>query len=298
MFDTLSKKLLSIFGKIRSKGVLTEDVIDSTIREIRISLLEADVALSVVKQFSSNLKEKLKGQEVIKSVTPEQTIIKVVYDELVELLGSCDDSYISCNKSEKPYDECEMSYDEKYCKDSAESSDGADVSCDKTGMLHNKSEVSSNVIDKSNISSNASENAYNKSEKSSNVQNKASNKSNRFNAESYKYKSIMLVGLQGSGKTTTAAKLANLLKTKFKNKCLLVPLDTYRPAAITQLEKLAHDNSIDFFNNFSNNDKPIDIASKAQVVASNYDVVIYDTAGRLYIDDNLMKELIESNTIG
>lgn len=201
MFEGLSQKLLSIFGNIRNKGVLTEDVIDSTIREIRISLLEADVALSVVKQFSSDLKEKLKDQKVIKSVTPEQTIIKIVYDELVKLLGTCD--------------------------------------------------------------------------------------------ESHKYKSVMLVGLQGSGKTTTAAKLANLFKTKFKSKCLLVPLDTYRPAAITQLEKLAHNNNIDFFNNFNSNDKPIDIASKAQSVVNNYDTVIYDTAGRLYIDDKLMKELVE-----
>ena len=201
MFEGLSKKLLSIFGNIRNKGVLTEDVIDSTIREIRISLLEADVALSVVKQFSNDLKEKLKDQQVIKSVTPEQTIIKIVYDELVKLLGTCD--------------------------------------------------------------------------------------------KSYKYRSIMLVGLQGSGKTTTAAKLANLLRTKFKSKCLLVSLDTYRPAAITQLEKLAHDSNIDFFNNFSSSDSPIEIASKAQSVVSNYDVVIYDTAGRLYIDDKLMKELVE-----
>ena len=201
MFEGLSQKLLSIFGNIRNKGVLTEDVIDSTIREIRISLLEADVALSVVKQFSSDLKEKLKDQKVIKSVTPEQTIIKIVYDELVKLLGTCD--------------------------------------------------------------------------------------------ESHKYKSIMLVGLQGSGKTTTAAKLANLFKTKFKSKCLLVPLDTYRPAAITQLEKLANDNNIDFFSNFNQNDKPIDIASKAQSIVDNYDTVIYDTAGRLYIDEKLMKELVE-----
>ena len=201
MFEGLSQKLLSIFGNIRNKGVLTEDIIDSTIREIRISLLEADVALSVVKQFSSDLKEKLKDQTVIKSVTPEQTIIKIVYDELVKLLGTCD--------------------------------------------------------------------------------------------ESHKYKSVMLVGLQGSGKTTTAAKLANLFKTKFKSKCLLVPLDTYRPAAITQLEKLAHDSNIDFFNNFNQNDKPIDIATKAQSVVGNYDTVIYDTAGRLYIDDKLMTELVE-----
>lgn len=205
MFEGLSKKLLSIFGNIRNKGVLTADVIDSTIREIRISLLEADVALSVVKQFSNDLKEKLKDQQVIKSVTPEQTIIKIVYDELVKLLGTCDESY-------------------------------------KIGSQRD---------------------------------------------------SIMLVGLQGSGKTTTAAKLANLFRTKFKSKCLLVPLDTYRPAAITQLEKLAHDSNIDFFNNFDSSDNPIEIASKAQSVVSNYDVVIYDTAGRLYVNDKLMKELVE-----
>ncbi len=275
MFDVLSKKLLSIFGKIRSKGVLTEDVIDSTIREIRISLLEADVALSVVKRFSNNLKEKLKGQEVIKSVTPEQTIIKIVYDELVELLGSCDESYMSYDKSSEKQCNNTETLDNKYNGKTKEFETEQNRSCIET-----------------NKSSNCTENAHDKSEISGKTQNMSSNEYHS-GSESYKYKSIMLVGLQGSGKTTTAAKLANLLKTKLKKKCLLVPLDTYRPAAITQLEKLAHDNSIDFFNNFINKDKPIDIARKSQVVVGNYDVVIYDTAGRLYLDDKLMKELVD-----
>lgn len=201
MFDSLSKKLLSIFDKIRNKGVLTEDVIDATIREIRISLLEADVALSVVKEFIVDLKVKLKGQEVIKTVTPEQTIIKIVYDELVKFLGNSN--------------------------------------------------------------------------------------------ETLQYTSIMMVGLQGAGKTTSSAKLANLLQKKFSKKCLLVSLDTYRPAAIDQLKILAESNNISFFNDFSSSDTPIEIAKKAFTRAADYDTVIYDTAGRTYLDDGMMQELLK-----
>lgn len=203
MFSNLSKKLVSIMDSIRKRGVLTEEIIDSTIREIRVSLLEADVALSVVKSFSSNLKEKLIGQKVINSVTPEQTIIKVVYDELVNLLGESGD-----------------------------------------------------ILD-------------------------------------FKRRKIIMVGLQGTGKTTTSAKLANLLKTKFKRKVLLVSLDTYRPAAIEQLKILAKNNEIDFFDDIDSDDTPTDIAQKAIKIQNEYDVVIYDTAGRLYIDDSMMSEISE-----
>lgn len=205
MFDSLSKKLLSVFDRIRNKGTLTEEVIDTTIREIRISLLESDVALSVVKDFIADLKIKLKDQSVIKTVTPEQTIIKIVYDELVKFLG---------------------------CGD-----------------------------------------------------------------ETFQYTAVMMVGLQGAGKTTSVAKLANLLQKKFGKKCLLVSLDTYRPAAIEQLKILAQSNCIDFFQEFSSSDTPTEIAKKAYVYSNNYDVVIYDTAGRTYLDDDMMQELLQIKTI-
>ena len=205
MFDNLSKKLLSVFDKIRSRGILTEDVIDATIREIRISLLEADVALSVVKDFIADLKEKLKNQSVIKTVTPEQTIIKIVYDELVKFLGEGN--------------------------------------------------------------------------------------------QDFQYTSIMMVGLQGAGKTTSSAKLANLLQKKFNKKCLLVSLDTYRPAAIEQLKTLAKSNDICFFDNFDASDTPVGIAKKAYIHTNNYDVIIYDTAGRTYLDNTMMQELLQIKSI-
>lgn len=203
MFSNLSNKLVSIISKIGRRGILTEEVVNSTIREIRVSLLEADVALPVVKAFSSDLKERLVGQKVINSVTPEQTVIKIVYDELVKLLGGPDE--LRNNKRGK----------------------------------------------------------------------------------------ILMLGLQGTGKTTTAAKLANLFKTKFNRKVLLVSLDTYRPAAIEQLRILAQTNSIDFFDDLSNSDNPIDIAKKAIKVQDQYDFVIYDTAGRLHIDEGMMSEVAE-----
>ena len=203
MFSNLSNKLVSIISKIGKRGILTEEIVDSTIREIRVSLLEADVALPVVKSFSHDLKEKLIGQKVINSVTPEQTIIRAVYDELVKLLGE-----------------------------------------------------SGEILE-------------------------------------HKRGKILMLGLQGTGKTTTSAKLANLFKTKFKRKVLLVSLDTYRPAAIEQLKILAQNNSIDFFDDVSSTDTPLGIAKKAVKIQSEYDIVIYDTAGRLHIDESMMNEISE-----
>ena len=201
MFSNLSQKLIKIFDNIKKRGILTQEIIDSTIREIRISLLEADVALSVVKAFVEKLRESLKGQKVLESITPEQTIIKIVYDELVSLLGT-------------------ESFDEK------------------------------------------------------------------------PKKRILIAGLQGSGKTTTAAKLAKLFKDKFRKKVLLVSLDTYRPAAIEQLQKLAEKNDIDFFSNFDmHDDRPLEIAERATEASDQYDVVIFDTAGRLYLDREMMDEV-------
>ena len=200
MFSNLSKKLVSIIENIRKRGILTEEVVDATVREIRVSLLEADVALPVVKAFSAKLKEKLVGQKAISSITPEQTVIKAVYDELVNLLGESADLKLRSRR-------------------------------------------------------------------------------------------VMMLGLQGTGKTTTSAKLANLLKSRFKRNVLLVSLDTYRPAAIEQLRVLAKSSSIDFFDDLSVNDTPLDIARKAVKIQDTYDTVIYDTAGRLHIADDMMAEV-------
>ena len=211
MFAGLSQKLSSIFGSIKNRGILTQEIIDSTIREIRVSLLEADVALSVVRSFTEKLKEKLKDQKVINSITPEQTIIKIVYDELVILLGS--------------------------------------------------DEENNNPIEK-------------------------------------RKGGLLMVGLQGTGKTTTSAKLANLLKNKWKRKVLLVSLDVKRPAAIEQLQKLANKNGIEFFDDLDlSKDTPISIAKRANLLQKDFDVIIYDTAGRLHIDSELMIEIAEIKKI-
>lgn len=204
MFETLSKKLSSIVAKLGKKGVLTDDIIDSTIREIRVTLIESDVALSVVKQFTTNIRERLQSQKVIGGITAEQTIIKIVHDELVNVLGGEQTSrHLNCG-------------------------------------------------------------------------------------------AILMVGLQGSGKTTTAAKLAHLIKKQYAGKrVLLVSLDTFRLAAIDQLRMLATSNGIDFFEAFDNKDDAVTIATKAVTYTNNnkYDYIIFDTAGRLQIDATLMQEL-------
>jgi signal recognition particle subunit SRP54 len=209
MFSNLSRKLLSIFGSIRNRGILTKEVLDSTLEEVRVSLIEADVSLSVVKTFIANLRGRLEGQNVETSVAPDQVVIKAVYDEIVSLLGG-------------------------------------------------------------------GQGAYNPSGK----------------------RAILMSGLQGVGKTTTSAKLAYLLKTKFKKDVLLVSLDTYRPAAVEQLRKLAHQNGIHFFEDVDEStDDPISIARRTVQIRERYDSIIYDTAGRTQIDERMMKELSSIKSI-
>ena len=205
MFDNLTNKLESIFSKLKNAPSLSEDQVDSGLKEIRQALLEADVALSVAKEFIANVKPKAIGQEIIKSISPGQMIVKIIYDELVNILGS---------------------------------------------------------------------------------------KNEELNFKSTPPASLLLVGLQGSGKTTSAAKLAKLIEKNFKKKVMLVSLDVYRPAAQEQLKILAETNSIINLP-IVENQQPIDIAKRALDVANlnGADVIIFDTAGRTQIDLPMMSEI-------
>ena len=206
MFQTLTQNFTKIFDKIKSTGNLTEEQIDASMRDIRIALLDADVALPVVREFISSIKDKAKGHEIVKSVSPAQMIIKIINDEIVSLLAP------------------------------------------------NDSEA------KLNLSSTPPVN-------------------------------ILIVGLQGSGKTTASAKLALKLKTQNK-KVLLVSLDTYRPAAQDQLQVLSNDINVDSLA-IIKGQTPLEITDRAvrEAKLSGYDIVIYDSAGRLHIDDAMIDEV-------
>ena len=204
-FESLSDKLSSIFKKMRGQARLTEKNMEDMLKEIRVALLEADVNYKVVKEFTNNVKEKAIGQDVLSKLNPSQMLVKIVHDELVDLLGS---------------DDSEIHYQ------------------------NNRPTV------------------------------------------------IMMVGLQGSGKTTSTGKLAYLLKNKLKKKVLLAAGDVYRPAAIDQLDQIAKQVGVDLVN-LGTKVSPVEISLKAKEKAFNehYDVLIIDTAGRLQIDEQLMKEL-------
>ena len=205
MFNGLSDRLTKVFNKLSGRGYITENVMDDTSREIRIALLEADVALPVVKDFIARIKEKSVGQQVVRSVQPAQMVVKIVHDELVELLG------------------------------------------DAPGL-----------------------------DFEDNTQNVC-----------------LMVGLQGSGKTTSSAKLALKLKGMGK-KVLLASLDTYRPAAQEQLSDLGQTYGLDVLPIVADQ-KPLEITKRAlqEAKLGLYDVLILDTAGRLHIDDEMMQEVAQ-----
>ena len=205
MFDTLTNKLENIFSKLKNAPSLSEDQVNSGLKEIRQALLEADVALSVAKEFIENVKPKAIGQEIIRSTSPGQMIAKIVYDELVNILGS---------------------------------------------------------------------------------------KNEELNLKAVSPVSILLIGLQGSGKTTSAAKLAKLIEKNFKKKVMLVSLDVYRPAAQEQLKLLAETNNI-LSLPIVDKQQPIDITKRALNAANlnGSDVIIFDTAGRTQIDLPMMSEI-------
>ncbi len=206
-FESLSEKLQNIFKGLKSKGKLTEEDVKASMKEVKIALLEADVNFKVVKNFIKDVTEKSLGEEVMNSLTPGQMVIKIVNEELTDLMGS---------------ETTELS-------------------------LKQGNELSV----------------------------------------------IMMMGLQGAGKTTTAAKLAGKLKEAGK-KPLLVALDVYRPAAIEQLKVNGEKLNIPVFS-MGDKNKPVDIAKASinHAKQNNLNVVIFDTAGRLHIDDDMMNELSE-----
>jgi signal recognition particle subunit SRP54 len=204
MFESLSTKLGSVFDKLRGRGALVEADVDAALREVRVALLEADVALQVVKDFVAGVKLEAIGQQVVRSVTPGQMVVKIVNDKLVETLGS---TAVELNLRATPP------------------------------------------------------------------------------------VAILMLGLQGSGKTTTSAKLAKRLAQKDRKKVLLASLDVRRPAAQEQLAVLGRQVEVETLPIVAGQD-PVAIAKRAMDVGRNegYDVVILDTAGRLSIDDELMAE--------
>jgi signal recognition particle subunit SRP54 len=206
MFETLSEKLQRVFKNLRGEGKLTEQHLDEALKELRMALLEADVNFKVVKQFTDRVKAEALGQEVMQSLTPAQQVVKIVRDELIEMLG------------------------------------GTNV---------------------------------------------------RINFASQPPSAIMLVGLQGSGKTTSSGKLAKWLQ-KGGHRPLLVSVDVYRPAARDQLKVIANDIGVKLWEG-NPSDKPLQLCQDALREARNaaHDVVVIDTAGRLHIDETLMNELLE-----
>ncbi|UXH45441.1 signal recognition particle protein [Rossellomorea vietnamensis] len=206
-FEGLADRLQGTIQKIRGKGKISEADVKEMMREVRLALLEADVNFKVVKQFVKKVSERAVGQEVMKSLTPGQQVIKVVQEELTNLMGG-EQSQIAVAKRPPTV--------------------------------------------------------------------------------------IMMVGLQGAGKTTTTGKLANLLRKKHNRKPLLVAADIYRPAAIKQLETIGKQLSLPVFS-MGDQVSPVEIAKKAieKAKEEHHDYVLIDTAGRLHIDENLMGELKE-----
>jgi signal recognition particle subunit SRP54 len=205
LFDTLSDRLGSVFDRLKGRGALTEADVRAAMREVRVALLEADVALPVVRSFVDSITDKAVGQNVLRSVTPGQQVVKIVNDALTEMLGS----------------------------------DASDLELDVTPPAI-----------------------------------------------------IMMVGLQGSGKTTTSAKIAKRLTEKDRKKVLMASLDVNRPAAQEQLAVLGAQTGVSTLPIVAGQ-QPVDIARRALTAAKlqGYDVLILDTAGRLHVDQALMDEM-------
>jgi signal recognition particle subunit SRP54 len=205
MFDNLSDRLGRVLSNLRGQGRISEDNIRDTMREVRMALLEADVALPVVRQFVERVREQALGEQVLKSLTPGQMMIKIVRDELVKVMGQANEG---------------------------------------------------------------------------------------LNLASQPPAIVLMAGLQGSGKTTSVAKLARWLKERQKKSVVVVSCDVYRPAAIEQLKTLANEVGADFFPS-DPKQKPVAIATDALAYARKRfaDVLLVDTAGRLHVDEEMMAEI-------
>ena len=206
MFDSLQQRLVATFDRLRGRGALSESDVDEGLADIRTALIEADVALPVVKDFIDKVRPKAIGESVIRSVTPGQQIVKIVHDQLVETLGT-ENSSLDVGSPPAP---------------------------------------------------------------------------------------ILMVGLQGSGKTTTSAKLALMLQTREKKRVLMASLDVHRPAAMEQLKILGEQAGVPTLPIMANQ-TPVEIARRAMAAAKvgGYDVLILDTAGRQHIDEQLMTEVAQ-----
>jgi len=204
MFDSLTERLGRALDTVRGRGRITEDNVKDTLREVRMALLEADVALPVVREFIDAVRERAVGQEVLQSLTPGQELVRVVRDELTRIMGAANDG---------------------------------------------------------------------------------------LNLKAAPPAAILVAGLQGSGKTTTVAKLARYLRERASKSVLVVSCDVYRPAAIDQLQRLAQDVEVEFFPS-TPEQRPVTIATDALEHArkSLIDVVIVDTAGRMHVDSEMMDE--------
>lgn len=205
MFDNLSSRLQNVFSKLKGHGKLSEKDVEEAMREVRLALLEADVNYKVVKDFVAKVKERGVGKEVLESLTPAQQVIKIVNEELTNLMGSAQSRLVFSPQSPSVF---------------------------------------------------------------------------------------MLVGLQGSGKTTTTAKLARYLK-KEGRKPFLIAADIYRPAAILQLESLGKELQVPVFKIEKENPSVIAVKGIEEAISQGCDVVVIDTAGRLHIDEDMMKEVEE-----
>lgn len=205
MFENLSQRLSNTFKKLRGQGRITEANVQESLQEIKVSLLDADVALSVVNTFLADILQRAIGQEVIGSLDPGQALVKIVHEELVKILGA---------------------------------------------------------------------------------------NSEPLNLNTQPPAIILMAGLQGSGKTTTVAKLARYLKEQLKKKVMVTSVDIYRPAAIDQLQTLANDVQVNFFPSTVNDDPVTVVKNAIQHAKLQFqDVLIIDTAGRLHIDDAMMTEI-------
>ncbi len=214
MFDNLSDRLGGIFDKLTKRGALREADVDEALREVRIALLEADVALEVVKGFVAAIREKAVGQDVLKSVTPGQMVVKIVHDQLAKTLSGNDEIGAGINLAGLPP------------------------------------------------------------------------------------VAVLMVGLQGSGKTTTTAKLAKRLSERNRKKVLMASLDVYRPAAQQQLATLGDQIQVRCLTSVLG-EQPLAITKRAMQTArlEGFDVILLDTAGRLHIDDALMQEIADVRDI-